>query len=266
MRNSLIIKEIERWGPNRFAAIDTDNAAHMVVAWRLVLEKSPKMVDVRCMMHAFSTCMGSLLGHQWAQRLIKRVQDIITVIRASTDQKFLEEIAKSMGIAHMLIISNKTRFTSVCASVESVLWLQLALQELAQQHPECLTDQLLDWFSNDMFFIMIKQLCKILEPFTLVIQAVQAACASLADVTRYWLYLAKMMSQLPFQSIDSALRKWCCIAFNMRQAEMLSPMCKLALFLHPRYRDALADSSSLWEEFCGGWYAVAASWQASRPG
>ncbi|DBA79000.1 TPA: hypothetical protein ACH3X1_008866 [Trebouxia sp. C0004] len=153
-----------------------------------------------------------------------------------------------MGITRMLITSNKTRFTSVRASVESVLWLQLALQGLARQHPECLTDQLLDWFSNDMFFIMIKQLCKILEPFTLVIQAVQAACASLADVTRYWLYLAKMMSQLPFQSIDSALRKWCCIAFNMRQAEMLSPMCKLALFLHPRYRDALADSSSLCEE------------------
>ena len=102
--------------------------------------------------------------------------------------------------------------------------------------------------SDDMFFIMIKQLCKILEPFTLVIQAVQAACATVADVTRYWLYLAKMISQLPFQSIDSAFRKWCCIAFNMRQAEMLTPMCKLTLFLRPLYRDALAGNSSLWEE------------------
>ena len=37
----------ERWGAHRFAAIVTDNAANMVVARRLVLEKFPKMVDVR---------------------------------------------------------------------------------------------------------------------------------------------------------------------------------------------------------------------------
>ena len=44
---ALIIKEIERWGPKKFAAIVTDDAANMVVARRLVLEKFPKMVDVR---------------------------------------------------------------------------------------------------------------------------------------------------------------------------------------------------------------------------
>ncbi|DBB06981.1 TPA: hypothetical protein ACH3X1_011573 [Trebouxia sp. C0004] len=218
------------------------------------------------MMQAFSTCMGSLLGHQWAQRLIKRVQDIITAIRASHRPKaLLEEIAKRMGITRILITSNKTRFTSVHASVESVIWVQLALQELARQHPECLTDQLLDWFSDGMFFIMIKQLCKIVKPFTLVIQAVQATCETLADVTRYWLYLAKMIPQLPFQSINSAFGKWCCIAFNTRQAEMLSAMCKLALFLHPRCRDALAGSSSLWEEIS---VEAGMLWQrreASRP-
>ena len=200
-------------------------------------------------MHAFSTCMGSLLGHYWAQKLIKRVQDLVTSFRASHKPKaLLEQIAKRMGIKRMLITSNKTRFTSVHASIESVLRLQPALQELARQHPDCLNDQLTECISDDMFFIMIKQLCKILEPFTLVIQAVQAACATLANVTRYWLYLAKMISQLPVQSIDSAFRQWCYIAFNMRQEEMLSPLCKLALFLHPLYRDAIGGSSALWEE------------------
>ena len=209
--------------------------------------------------------MGSLLGHQWAQRLIKRVHDIITAIRASHRPKaLLEEIAKKMGITRMLITSNKTRFTSVHASIESVLRLQPALQELARQHAECLSDQLLEWLSDEMFFIMIEQLCKILEPFTLVIQAVQAACATVADVTCYWLYLAKMISQLPLQSIDSAFRKWCCIAFNMRQAEMLTPMCKLALFLHPTVQRCTCWQLKLvGGDLCGGWSAVAASWQAS---
>ena len=121
-----------------------------------------------------------------------------------------------------------------------------ALQELAQQHPDPLSNELAD-ILDDMFFMMIKQLCKILELFTLVIQAVQAACATLADVTRYWLYLAKIISQLPVQSIDSAFRQWCYIAFNMRQEQMLSPLCKLPLFLHPLYRDATGGSPALWE-------------------
>ena len=110
-------------------------------------------------MHAFSTCMGSLLGHYWAQKLIKRVQDLVTSFRASHKPKaLLEQIAKRMGIKRMLITSNKTRFTSVHASIESVLRLQPALQELARQHPDCLNDQLTECISDDVFFIMIKQL------------------------------------------------------------------------------------------------------------
>lgn len=201
------------------------------------------------MMHAFSTCMGSLLGHNWAQRLIKRVQKMVTGIRASHKPKaLLEKIAKRMGIKRMLITSNKTRFTSVHASIESVLRLQPALQEVLREEPGCLTDKLVKYISDDMFFIMIKQLCKILEPFTLVIQAVQAACATLADVTRYWLFLAKMIAQLPSQSIDLDFRRHCNLAFNLRKEEMLSPLCKLALFLHPLYRDTCSGSPALWRE------------------
>lgn len=104
---------------------------------------------------------------------------------ATNPKALLEKIAKRMGIKRMLITSNKTRFTSVHASIESVLRLQPALQEVLREEPGCLTDKLVKYISDDMFFIMIKQLCKILEPFTLVIQAAQAACATLADGTRY---------------------------------------------------------------------------------
>lgn len=38
-----IIKELERWGPDKFVAIVTDNAANMVVAGNLVLRRFPKM-------------------------------------------------------------------------------------------------------------------------------------------------------------------------------------------------------------------------------
>jgi len=41
------VKEITHWGPNKFAAIVTDNAANMVAMRRLVLQAFPHMVDVR---------------------------------------------------------------------------------------------------------------------------------------------------------------------------------------------------------------------------
>ena len=106
----------------------------------------------------------------------------------------------------------------------------------------------MQYITDDMFFIKIKQLCKLLEPFTLVIQAVQAASATLADVTRYWLFLARRVTLLPSDSIDAAFREHCFLAFNLRQEEMLSPLCKLALFLHPLYRDAIGGSSGLWNQ------------------
>lgn len=135
------------------------------------------------MLHAFSTCMGSLLGTKYALKLIKRMQKLVTGIRASHRPKaLLEAQAKAMGIKRMLITSNKTRFTSVHASIESVLRLKEPLQQVARLHPDCLSDKLKKYVLDDFFFLMIKQLCTILEPFTLVIQAVQADCATLADM------------------------------------------------------------------------------------
>ncbi len=62
--------------------------------------------------------MGSLLGHAWAKRLIKQVQKLVTAIRAShRPLSLLKKIAVRMGIKRMLITSNKTRFTSVHASI-----------------------------------------------------------------------------------------------------------------------------------------------------
>ena len=79
------------------------------------------------MMHAFNTCMGSLMGHAWAKKIVKRSQKVVTSIRAShLPLNELSQIAKRMGITRMLITSNKTRFTSVHAMMESLVRLQPA--------------------------------------------------------------------------------------------------------------------------------------------
>ncbi|DBB02777.1 TPA: Potassium transporter, variant 3 [Trebouxia sp. C0004] len=245
----LVIKEVKKWGADRFAGIVTDNAANMVAMRRNLLHAFKHMVEFRCMMHAFNTCMGSLLGHAWAKKIVKRNQKMVTSVRAShLPLTELGMIANRMGITRMLITSNKTRFTSVHASMESVVRLQPALTELADKQPYLLTDKALALITDDMFFIKLKKLCYLLEPFTLVIHAVQSNDTTAADVMRYWLLLAKHISKLPSDSVDADFKAHCFTAYNLRHNEMVSPLCQLALLLHPLYRPAVITGRMHWDE------------------
>ncbi len=195
-------------------------------------------------MHAFSTTMASVMGHKYAGDLITRAQKIVTFFRASHQPlELLNRLAKSMGIKRTLVTSNKTRFTSVHASIESVVRLQSVLQEIARQRTALLSKEVVKIISEDMFFVKLKQLCRLLEPFSLVIAAVQAARTTLADVMRYWLYLAKQITGVASEGLPSEFKSHCYVAYNLRHQEMVSPMCKLALFLHPMYRDVVSKDS-----------------------
>ena len=146
----MIIKELEKWGPHKFAALVTDNASNMVKTRRLFLQRFPHLVEVRsvltlmlhlsksshlladcdfrvavncsiwtcrCMMHAFNSTMLSVMGHPFAKKLVSQAQALVTFFRASHQPlASLTKLAKSMGIKRTLITSNKTRFTSVHAS------------------------------------------------------------------------------------------------------------------------------------------------------
>ena len=114
------------------------------------------------------------MGHPYASGMTTQAQKLVTFFRASHQPlALLKKLAHSMGIKRMLITSNKTRFTSVHASLESVVRLQSVLQEIARQHPAILSKCAMKTISNDMFFVRLKQLCKLQEPFSLVIAAVQ---------------------------------------------------------------------------------------------
>lgn len=206
-------------------------------------------VVCRCMMHAFNTCMGSLMGHAWAKKIVKRCSKLVTSIRAShMPLQALTDIAKRMGITRLLITSNKTRFTSVHASMESVVRLQPALIELATTQPKILTDKALALIKDDMFFIKLKRLCFLLEPFTLVIYAVQGDNTTIADVMRYWMLLAKHIKALPRDIVDADFKSHCFTAYNLRHDEMVTPLCKLALLLHPLYRSAVINGNMDWQQ------------------
>lgn len=101
-------------------------------------------------MHAFNTCMLSVMGHPLAQKIISQAQRLATLFRASHQPLFLlNKLAASMGVKRTLITSNKTRFSSVHASLESVSRLQSALQELVRQHPRLCTAAVIATIGSD---------------------------------------------------------------------------------------------------------------------
>ena len=190
-----------------------------------------------------------VMGHKYATGLITRAQKLVTFFRASHQPlALLNKLAGNMGIKRMLITSNKTRFTSVHASLESVVRLQSALQEIARQQASLLSKEALNIINDDMFFVRLEQICRLLEPFILVIAAVQAARTTLAYVMCYWLHLAKSVTGSSSDCLPPAFKAHFFVAYNLRHQEMVSPLCKLALFLHPLYRDVALNDKKNWVE------------------
>lgn len=131
------------------------------------------------------------MGHHFATTIVSRAQSLVTFFRASHKPlALLKEGAAAKGIKRMLVTSNKTRFTSVHAMLESVLRLKDVMIEIAGQHKKLLSAAVCAILADDMFFFGLQQICQLLVPFTLVIQAVQSDDATLAAVMRYWYFLA----------------------------------------------------------------------------
>ena len=274
---------MDEYGPQRFAGLVSDNAKNMVNMRKAVLQRFPHLIECRCsvfaffivvcdagcstcillklmflslcrcMMHCFSTCMGSVMGHKWAENIVSRAESVVTFFRASHKPLgLLKHNAAAKGIKRMLVTSNKTRFTSVHAMLESVLRLRESLMWLVSEHRTLLSATVLAALADhEELFLGISQLCQLLVPFTLVIHAVQADDATMADVMRYWYFLARQMDAMKARLTDPAFKAHCISAFNWRVHDMHNPMlillssCTLGIVAQsPRQRTHTAASDT----------------------
>ena len=146
--------------------------------------------------------MGSVLGHPWAADILKRAQRLVTYFQASTRAycKLLES-AKTLGLKGpcRLQSSNKTRFTSVQMMLQSVIYLESAFGYLLNTSEGVIrADDIKPIIRDRLFWASAEVLNQICLPFCKVMMAIQARTAALADITRYWLYLARVLKeQLP---------------------------------------------------------------------
>lgn len=152
-------------------------------------------------MHGFNLGLGSLGAHSWIKDVFMRAQRVSTHFRTSTRAKdVLEKEADRCHTKAKPLSGNTTRFTSVITMLESHVRLKPAFISLANQRPPPINnatvqDTLADF---DGYWMRIDLLMPILKPFARAIMAIQASTSTLADVTRYWLYIARAIKdQLP---------------------------------------------------------------------
>jgi hypothetical protein len=152
-------------------------------------------------MHGFSLVMTSILAHPWAKQLQVFSQKLVQYFRASTRPMWvLLTIAKAQGINTTLHSSNKTRMTSVYICLQSVHALKDALRSLLRKSsseinlPRWLLTLIED--QDRTYWEQLGSLCQVLAPFSQVVMAVQGDGTTLADITRYWIYLARELKKL----------------------------------------------------------------------
>lgn len=150
-------------------------------------------------MHAFALLLGTMLSHAWARNIVTKAQKIVMYFKASHLPLGLlkAEAKQQLGVTGKhagLRTANTTRFTSVHMMLSSVFQLERALKFVVQKHGRDIQSAQVKSYINDpSFWKSLEQLVRLLQPLTEVIMAIQGDHSTLADVTRYFLYLARQL-------------------------------------------------------------------------
>ena len=155
-------------------------------------------------MHAFSTLMGVILAHDWAAKLVVEAQRLVTYFRSSHRAgQTLRDTAKSMGINTFLATSNQTRMTSTYLCLDSISKLEAPLRVMPalhqrDSHPNGLITkrEVLDTIQSTTFWGSLTVILQVLRPFEQIITAIQGHDSTLADVSRYLLYVARTLEEV----------------------------------------------------------------------
>ncbi|GBC39627.2 ribonuclease H-like domain-containing protein [Rhizophagus irregularis DAOM 181602=DAOM 197198] len=189
---TVIEKVIEGIGEDRICAVVSDNAAN----------------------------------EKFGERLLKRVNILTTFFRSSHQANAkLAQIIKEKGISGGgLKLYCKTRWTTASESVNSVINLESALEEMASDHDK-------NFFSN------LRVLGFVLDPLRKAVLSLELRRATLADCFLSLARLAATLKKLP-KSLNPAFRSHCIKVINERFDEFDDDKYITCFFMDPRFRNA----------------------------
>ncbi|EXX72572.1 hypothetical protein RirG_068030 [Rhizophagus irregularis DAOM 197198w] len=84
------IKDVlQKIGPDKFAAIVTDNAANCALAQSIISEKYPFIVNIHCIAHCVNLITKDVFEHNFPKKVLKSCNKIVKFFNKSHQEKAL---------------------------------------------------------------------------------------------------------------------------------------------------------------------------------
>lgn len=130
--SNAIEEVIVRIGIDKFAAIISDNGANVAAARRIISQKYPSILNIRCIAHCINLISSDIIKINQANKLVRQANIITKFFKNSTiGMTLLKDAIKLKNIqGGGLKVYVETRWTTVYECTSSIWRLKDALQHV----------------------------------------------------------------------------------------------------------------------------------------
>ena len=212
-----ILKVIEDVGYNRFSSVVSDNASTMVAAKKLVNEKYPHILPVRCIAHHVNLLTTDIMKHEFSKCTISKCMTIIKYFKRSYKSGALlsEEIKNNFIEGGGLKGYCVTRWTTSFECLQSILRCEKALHNVFEKNPDTLSTEVKEIIRNRIFFQDVEELIKVIQPIKDVLTSLEYKSTTLCDCFIQLVKLAIIIKS-PSMLTNTEFRSFCLEKFNIR--------------------------------------------------
>jgi len=130
--SNVIEEVINRVGIDKFAAIISDNGTNVAVARRIILQKYPSILNIRCIAHCINLISSDIVKINQANKLIRQANIVTKFFKNSIiGLSLLKDAIKLKNIQRGgLKVYVETRWTTVYECTSSIWHLKDAFQHV----------------------------------------------------------------------------------------------------------------------------------------
>jgi|GEM_PF-1010360 len=127
-----IIKIVDEIGPEKLAAVVSDNAANACVARRILCKKYPYILNIKCMAHCINLITKDVCKHTFVTNTISKVGTIHQYFTMShAPCQFLKDAISALNIKGGGLKSHtKTRWSTMWDCINSIVRLEFAFAKV----------------------------------------------------------------------------------------------------------------------------------------
>jgi hypothetical protein len=128
-----IEKVLTTIGPKKFAAVVSDAESALQMARKVISEKYPHILSIRCMAHHINLITNDIIKLNFAKNTFKKCQTIITFFKTSyrAGANLQEDIIQSLIEGGGLKTSVKTRWSTAWDCCDSIIRLENNLKNVS---------------------------------------------------------------------------------------------------------------------------------------